>query len=126
MRALLKFFGFCVVAASVGALTAMLFRVIHVSAGSRSVDLSYSDFLSITLSALSLMITVLGFFVAALGVLGWTTIESKLKAHSLEYFAKQLEKDGPLRRELEQLFAESAYKGIEGLKPPTEEVPYTD
>lgn len=94
-------------------------------------DVGYADFLSITLTALSLMITVLAIFIAAAGVFGWATWESKLKDHSIEYFAKQLEKDGPLRRELEQLFADIAYRGIEGLKKPdpseaNEERPYAD
>ncbi|RYF49492.1 MAG: hypothetical protein EOO38_07795 [Cytophagaceae bacterium] len=90
-------------------------------------DVKYTDFLSITLTALGLMITVLGFFVAAAGVIGWSTLENKLRSHSVEYFAKQLEKEGPLRKELEELFADIAYTGIEGLKePPRDETPYDD
>ena len=76
-------------------------------------DLSYADFLAITLTALALMITVLGFFVAAAGVVGWTTLESKLRDHSVTYFKDQLSKDGELRAELEELFADIAYEGVE-------------
>ena len=79
-------------------------------------DISYADFLAITLTALALMITILGFFVATAGVIGWTTLENKLKDHSTSYFKDQLSKDGDLRAELEDLFAEIAYEGVEEYK----------
>lgn len=64
---------------------------------------------------------------AAAGVIGWSTMESKLKSHSVEYFSEQLAKDGPLRKELEQLIVDVASSGIERLKAPqAEETPYND
>jgi hypothetical protein len=128
-----KFLILCIVAAAAAAIMTVILHVIQVVPAG-ALDVKYTDFLSITLTALGLMITVLGIFVAAAGVIGWTTLESKLRDHSLEYFAKQLEKEGPLRKELEELFAEIAYSGIEGLKAPPEapkkrprrERPFTD
>ena len=125
MNKALKIAAICIVAAVVSAVTTILIHIGKISASPS--DIQYTDFLSITLTALGLMITVLGFFVAAAGVIGWTTLENKLKSHSVDYFAKQLEKDGQLRGELEQLFADIAYTGIEGLKEPSkEEGPYND
>lgn len=127
MSGTLKFLALCIVAAAAGAFATIILHVTHTPDLPAANDIKYSDFLSITLTALGLMITVLGFFVAAAGVIGWSTLESKLRSHSVEYFAKQLEKEGPLRKELEELFADIAYTGIEGLKePPRDETPYDD
>lgn len=124
----LKIFLVVLVAAVSAAGVTLAVHWFHITPPSEQNDMRYTDFVSIMLTALSLMITVLGLFAAALGVIGWTTIESKLKAHSVEYFKAQLEKEGPLRRELEELFADIAYRGIEGLKGSSEEEekPYHD
>jgi len=127
MSGTLKFLALCIVAAAAGTFATIILHVTHTSNSLSVNDIKYTDFLSITLTALGLMITVLGFFVAAAGVIGWSTLESKLRSHSVEYFAKQLEKEDPLRKELEELFADIAYTGIEGLKePPRDETPYDD
>jgi hypothetical protein len=127
MSGTLKFLALCIVAAAAGAFMTIVLHVVHTPNVLTVNDVKYTDFLSITLTALGLMITVLGFFVAAAGVIGWSTLENKLRSHSVEYFAKQLEKEGPLRKELEELFADIAYTGIEGLKePPRDETPYDD
>ncbi|WP_156143833.1 hypothetical protein [Sphingomonas taxi] len=127
MKRILKILALCTVAAIAGALATLILHLLHTPLLPAAEDIKYTDFLSITLTALSLMITVLGIFVAAAGVIGWTTLESKLRLHSVEYFSKQLEKDAPLRKEFEQFFADIAYTGIEGLKNPgNEESPYSD
>lgn len=127
MRKWLRYTAFGFIAALAGAAASAAFHMFGVSLPADTVDVSYADFLSITLTALSLMITVLGIFVAAAGVIGWSTMESKLKSHSVEYFSEQLAKDGPLRKELEQLIVDVASSGIERLKAPqAEETPYND
>ena len=78
--------------------------------------MSYTDFLSITLTALGLMITVLGIFIAAVGVIGWSTLENKLRSHSVDYFTKQLAKDGELRKDFENLILSVSYAGVEEVK----------
>ncbi len=100
-------------AAGTSALVTTLYHTALKSGATPSLDLSYVAFLSITLTALGLMITILGFFVAAAGVIGWTTLETKLRDHSMTYFKNQLSKDGELRTELEELFADIAYEGVE-------------
>lgn len=117
MSRALKLIGFLIVAATAGAGASLLLHQFGGPTAGNN-DVSYADFLSITLTALSLMVTVLGLFVAAAGVIGWSTLESKLRSHSVEYFSQQLEKGAPLRKDLEGLFAEIAYTGIEGLKKP--------
>lgn len=114
-----KIFKFLIVLLIAGGTSALVTLVYHTSlkAGSTpNLDLSYVDFLSITLTALALMITILGFFVAAAGVIGWATLEAKLRDHSINYFKDQLSKDGDLRNELEEFIAEIAYTGVEQYK----------
>jgi hypothetical protein len=126
MKAIFRLFIVVFVAAASGVLATVVIHLIGVSKGIKT-DVSYTDFISITLTALGLMITVLGFFVAAAGVIGWATLESKLKEHSFGYFSEQLGKEGPLRKDLEQLFSDIAYAGIEGLKQTDkEEGDYSD
>jgi len=127
MKRLLRYSAFCAIAALAGALASLAIHAIHTPLTPRVDDVKYTDFLSITLTALSLMVTVLGIFVAAAGVIDWTTLESKLRLHSVEYFTNELKKDAPLRKEFETFFADIAYTGIETLKSPgREESPYSD
>lgn len=124
------FKGFILILASAAtaAITTFVYHKILVG-GITLDDMKYQDFVSISLTALGLMMTILGFFVAAAGVIGWATIESKLKDHSITYFKEQLSKDGPLRAEFEQLLAEIAYEGIDNLKAalnPQAETEYND
>ena len=127
MASVLKFLGVCLIAAAAGAGASLVLHLVHTQTLPATDDIKYTDFLSITLTALSLMITVLGLFLAAAGVIGWTTLESRLKAHSVEYLSKQLDKDSQLRKELELLFVNIASTGIEGLRQrPEDERPYSD
>lgn len=114
-----KLFKWLILALIAGVSGAVVTVALHMGIAPESLtadDLSYSDFLSITLTALGLMITVLGFFVAAAGVIGWTTLESKLRSHSIEYFQEQLQKDGSLRQELEEIIVKIGYAGVENFK----------
>jgi hypothetical protein len=76
-------------------------------------EIKYTDVVVIVLTALSLMVTILGVGLAVMAVIGWATFESKLRDSSFSYFAEQLGKDGPLRRELESLLIEISLKGVE-------------
>lgn len=116
------FHGFIVVlgAAVTAALTTLIYHKLLVGKPSLE-NIRYQDFVSLSLTALGLMLTVLGFFVAAASIIGWTTIESKLREHSIQYFTKQLSKDGELRAEFEKLITEIAYEGIKQLRPNGEE-----
>jgi hypothetical protein len=127
MASVLKFFALGLVAVAAGAVTTVLIHYLGFPSAPPLGDVSYTDFISIMLTALGLMMAVLAIFIAVAGVIGWATLENKLKDHSLNYFTQQFAEDGPLRRDLEELFADIAYTGIEGLKQPMpEEGPYTD
>ena len=112
MSKIFKFLALAFIAGLAGAVVTILYHMGSAKTSVSNVDVSYTDFLSITLTALALMITILGFFVAAAGVIGWTTIENKLRDHSVQYFKEQLSKDGKLREEIEDLIVGIAHEGI--------------
>ena len=116
MSQLFKFLILALVAGVAGAIVTVLLHLGVAPATVSADDLSYADFLSITLTALALMITVLGIFVAAAGVIGWTTLENKLRSHSMEYFQQQLKKDAKLRKEFEEIIIKIGHEGIENFK----------
>ena len=115
MKNFFKGFIFVLASSATAAVTTFVYHKV-LGGGIALDDIKYQDFVSISLTALGLMMTILGFFVAAAGVIGWTTIESKLRDHSISYFKEQLSKDGPLRAEFEQLLSDIAYEGIDNLK----------
>ncbi len=92
-------------------------------------QMTYADFITIILTALGVMLTALTIFLGVLAVVGWTSIESKLRDHSMSYFKDELSSNGSLRAELEELFTEIAYEGIESYKSqqqPKQEEDYRD
>lgn len=105
------------------AATTAVFHLLPVEAVVATNEMSYSDFLSVTLTALGLMLTVLGFFLAALGVVGWTTFESKLRDSSFSYLTAELSKDGKLRQEFEAILTELSLQGIRASDPEGESIP---
>ena len=135
MARIFRFIIFAIIAGFSGGFVTLLLHAVGVVQPVGTTELSYADFVSIMLTALGLMITVLGFFVAAAGVIGWTTLENKLKDHSVTYFKEQLSKNGKLREEMEQLIVSIAHEGIGQYKSknsiddksnPVEEEQYAD
>lgn len=83
--------GLCLVSGVVGGALTRNF-------GTSSYTLSYADFVSIMLTAISLLMTVLAIFLAVVGFLGWTTIEQKVHGKTEDFLAKGFEKGGRLDR----------------------------
>lgn len=100
--------------AAVVALTIVTTIALHGVRGTVIPDVKYIDLIAVVLSALSVMITVLGIFLAALAIIGWATFETKLRDSSLNYFTSQLGEGGALRKELEALLVDISLKGVQG------------
>jgi hypothetical protein len=66
--------------------------------GTSNYTLSYADFVSVMLTAVSLLMTVLAIFLAVAGFVGWTTIEQKVHGKTEEFLASGFEKGGRLDR----------------------------
>ena len=96
----------------------------HLFVNTAPKDISYADLVVIVLTALAVMLAILGLGLAALTIVGWATFEAKLRDNSFSYFAEQLGKDGPLRRELETLLVEISLQGIQSAE--SEEAPSED
>ena len=87
------------------------------SFGTSSYTISYADFVSIMLTAISLLMTVLAIFLAVLGFLGWTTIEQKVHDKTADFLVEGFKKGGRLDRVvvdmIERKTEEFMFQGVE-------------
>lgn len=66
--------------------------------GESSYKLSYADFISIMLTAVSLLMTLLAFFIAGLAYIGWNSISSKVGSEVLAYLDRGFREGEPLHK----------------------------
>jgi len=100
------------------------------SSGSGSTaQMDYSDFVSIMLTGVSLILAALGFVVALIAVIGWNSIGDRVSSLSTKLFTDSLDEDGELRElvrvslqeggELYDLVQEEAkdiiYRGVQAI-----------
>ncbi|KRB79871.1 hypothetical protein ASE00_19435 [Sphingomonas sp. Root710] len=76
--------------------------------GTSSYTLSYADFISIMLTAVSLLMTVLAIFLAVFGFVGWTTIEQKVHSKTEDFLTTGFEGDGRLMEMLNERMTTAA------------------
>ena len=77
-----------------------------------SASINYTDFISILLSAIALLITLLALFLGILGVIGWSAISDKV-ADRTEAFLEDGFQDGKdLHKLLEEKVKEVMYEGV--------------
>ncbi|WP_336545096.1 hypothetical protein [Sphingomonas kyungheensis] len=105
----------CLIAGIVGSLMTSHF-------GKSQYTLSYADFISIMLTAVSLLITVLAVFLAVVGFVGWTSIEQKAHLKTEEYLQDGFREGGALdemlnMRVTEALKAKTQEMMFEGVSP---------
>lgn len=85
--------------------------------GTSSYTLSYADFVSVMLTAVSLLMTVLAIFLAVVGFVGWTTIEQKVHDKTEDFLVKGFEKGGRLDRvvedNIERKTEEIMFRGVQ-------------
>lgn len=77
-----------------------------------SFSISYVDFISIMLTSLGIILTALAVFIGILAILGWNSIEDKLRDHSHDYISRQLEEGNPLRDDIRRSVREVVYEGV--------------
>lgn len=99
-----------------GTITAMviLARVKITPEEIKSIDMSYSDFITIMLTAVTVVITILAVFIAILAVWGYSQFQKMTEAASRSHLEKMLG-DGPFARKIEstiiQHISEQLQKG---------------
>ena len=85
--------------------------------GTSSYTLSYADFVSILLTAISVLVTVLAVILAVAGFVGWTTIEQKVHGKTEDFLAKGFDKGGRLDRVvvemIERKTEEIMFRGVQ-------------
>lgn len=80
--------------------------------GTSSETISYIDFVSILLTCLGVMMTALTLFIGALAIIGWTSIETKLRTHSIEFIGSELDEEKPLGRMVRKAVRDAVYEGV--------------
>lgn len=80
--------------------------------GTSSYTLSYADFVSIMLTAVSLLMTLLAFFIAGLAYIGWQSVTTKVAAE-VQAFLDEGFKDGqPLQKMLVEQKDKAMFEGV--------------
>lgn len=97
--------GLAIVSGLVGAALASKF-------GTSSMTVSYIDFISVVLTCLGVMLTAVTLFVGVLAVIGWTSIETRLRSHSIEFIGSELTEDKPLGQMVRKAVREAVYEGV--------------
>ncbi|MDH7975668.1 hypothetical protein QH494_26075 [Sphingomonas sp. AR_OL41] len=68
--------------------------------GASSYTLSYADFISIMLTAISLLMTVLAIFLGVFGFIGWNSIEQKAHTKTEQFLISGFKDGGRLHKML--------------------------
>lgn len=101
------FIALCLMAGAIGGALTRQF-------GTSSYSLSYADFVSVMLTAISLLMTLLAFFIAILAYIGWQSITSKVASEVKSFLDDGFQEGEPLHR----LFIEQKDRAMfEGVLP---------
>ncbi|WP_152485837.1 hypothetical protein [Euryhalocaulis caribicus] len=93
---------------------------------SSSPNISYTDFISLMLTAISVLMTILAIFLGALGIIGWNAISSKVRSKTDEFLSDGFEEGNHLHDILRRRATEIMYEGVAPLRPENGEEEYTD
>lgn len=95
----------CVVSGVIGAATTRQF-------GMSSYTISYADFITIMLTAVSVLMTTLAIFLAVLGVIGWNSIQSRVQDKTKTFLDDEFQEGRSLYVMMERKIDEYMYQGI--------------
>jgi hypothetical protein len=97
--------GLCLVSGIIGGALTRQF-------GTSSYTLSYADFVSIMLTGISLLMALLGFFIAILAFIGWNGISGKVASDVSKFLADGFKDGEPLHRMLVDQTNRAMYDGV--------------
>lgn len=95
----------CAVCGAIGAIATTKF-------GQVANGFSYTEFISIILTAISLLMTVLAFFLAVLGVIGWNSISTRIRERTEEFLNEGFKDGNSLNEMLRKRAEEIMYEGV--------------
>jgi len=80
--------------------------------GNSNYTLSYADFISVLLTAISLIMTLLAFFIAILAYIGWNSISGKVASEVSKFLADGFQDGQPLHKMLFDETNRARYAGV--------------
>lgn len=80
---------------------------------SSTTSLEYKDFVSIMLTAVSIILAALGFVVALLAVIGWNSIGDRVSSLAKTYLQDAMKEGGTLHDLVKAEAKEIIYRGVE-------------
>lgn len=80
--------------------------------GTSSYTISYADFISILLTAISLIMTLLAFFIAILAYIGWNSISGKVASEVKTFLSDGFREGQPLHAMLIERKDEAMFEGV--------------
>ena len=80
--------------------------------GESTYKLSYVDFISVMLSAVSVLMTTLAIFLAVLGVIGWNSIQNRVQDKTNSFLYDEFKEGRSLHTMMVRKIDEYMYKGI--------------
>jgi uncharacterized membrane protein len=83
--------------------------------GTSSYTLSYADFISIMLTAISLLMTLLAIFFGVLGVIGWNAISGGVRQRTKDFLEDGFKEGNALHDMLRRRVEEAMYEGVEAM-----------
>ena len=96
--------------------------------GVSTYTLSYADFISILLSAISLLMTLLAIFLGVAGVMGWNAISTSIGDRTERFLKEGFAEGEPLHEMLQTQVTNAMYRGVSAvdLEPEGEDDEDTD
>lgn len=95
----------CLIAGVVGAATTRQF-------GTSAYTMSYADFISVMLTAISLLMALLAFFIAILAFIGWNSISGKVASEVSRFLADGFKDGETLHRMVVDQANRAMYEGV--------------
>jgi hypothetical protein len=80
--------------------------------GTSSYTISYADFVTIMLTAISVLLVTLTIFLAVLGVVGWAAISNGVNSKTDAFLADGFKEGNPLFKLVEARVSEIVYAGV--------------
>lgn len=80
--------------------------------GNSAYTISYADFVSIMLTAISLIMTLLAFFLAVLAFVGWTSLAERVRSTTEAFLDEGIKEGGQIYQILKRTSESVTYEGV--------------
>jgi hypothetical protein len=93
-----------------------------VGSGGANSQIDYSDFVSIMLTGVSLIVAALGFVVAILAFIGWNSIGDRVSSLAATFLKEAMKENGELYNLVKSEAKAIIYRGVEPIDSEFEEI----